>query len=60
MTAWLRSASSRTFYLHRQEYVRQQRLKQQLWQKQLELESIISPTTISDRIEKQLEDDQAQ
>ena len=48
-TVGLRTASSRTFYKFRAAYVLQSRLKQQLWQKQLQLESLINPSSIEKR-----------
>lgn len=49
-TVYLRSADNRTFYKLCTTGVEQTRLKQQLWQKQLQLESLINPATISERL----------
>jgi len=51
-TVALRNASSRVFYRFRTTVITQNRLKQQLWQKQLELESLINPEAVSERIEQ--------
>lgn len=45
----LRSASSRIFNKFSTALVTQNRLRQQLWQKQLELEGLISPHAVSER-----------
>lgn len=46
LTVHLRIDSARAFNQCRGAYVEQGRLKQQLWQKQLELESLINPESI--------------
>jgi len=51
-TVGLRSASSRFFYRFRGALIMQNRLKQQLWQKQLQLESLINPGAISERMKQ--------
>jgi hypothetical protein len=51
-TVGLRSASSRVFYKFRGALIIQNRLKQQLWQKQLQLESLINPGAISQRMKQ--------
>jgi hypothetical protein len=51
LTNYLRSADNRIFYklcTHRTE---QNRLKQELWQKQLRLENLINPAAVSRRID---------
>jgi hypothetical protein len=48
--AYLRSAENQVFYKICTQRVQQGRLKQQLWQKQLQLESLISPSTVSQRL----------
>jgi hypothetical protein len=50
-TIYLRSADNRIFYklcTHRAE---QNRLKQELWQKQLRLENLINPVSVSHRLD---------
>jgi len=48
----LRSANDRLLYRLCRVYVEQNRLKQQLWEKQLELESLISPASVVERFER--------
>ncbi len=48
----LRNNSSRIFYKFRESYVAQNRLRQQLWHKQLTMASLTTPGEISRRIEK--------
>jgi len=50
LTVCVRSAGNRIFYKLCTTEARQERLKQQLWQKQLELESLINPAAISERL----------
>ena len=52
-TVHLRIASSRVFYKFRAAFVVQNRLKQQLWQKQLQLENLINPGAVSERTKDQ-------
>lgn len=47
-TVHLRTTSSQIFYRSRTAGVAQNRLKQQLWQKQLMLASMINPTVLPD------------
>ncbi|MCK5564948.1 MAG: hypothetical protein KAJ07_06840 [Planctomycetes bacterium] len=47
-TVQLRTASSRVFFEFRSSFVLQNRLKQQLWQKQLRLQSLVNPGAISE------------
>jgi hypothetical protein len=49
-TVYIRNASSRVFYTFRRTLVSQNRLKQQLRQKQIEFESMINPAAISQRL----------
>jgi hypothetical protein len=49
--AGLRVASSRTFNKFNTAMITQNRLRQQLWQKQLELKGLTSPGAVSERIE---------
>jgi len=48
-TVYLRGADNRLFYELCTINTRQSRLKQQLWQKQLQLENLINPATVSQR-----------
>ena len=48
--AYLRGASNRVFYKLWSINTEESRLKQQLWQKQLQLESLINPAAISERL----------
>jgi len=50
LTVSLRSAESRIFYRLCTINAEQSRLKQQLWQKQLQLENLINPASISKRL----------
>jgi len=50
LTVCLRSAGNRIFYKLCTVDAKQGRLKQQLWQKQLQLESLINPAAISERL----------
>jgi hypothetical protein len=52
LTVLLRTNSSRIFYNFRISYVYQNRLKQQLWHKQLTMASMMTPEEISRRIDK--------
>ena len=45
---YIRDANNRLFYKIRSSYVKQSRLKQQLWQKQLQLENLLNPAKISE------------
>ena len=47
-TVHLRTTSSRIFYSSRADVVRQDRLKQQLWEKQLMLAKLTNPSTLPD------------
>jgi len=49
-TAYLRSAGNHIFYKLYNINAEQGRLKQQLWQKQLQLESLINPAAVSERL----------
>jgi hypothetical protein len=50
VTIHLRIESSQLFYRYRAASVNQNRLKQQLWEKQLQLERLISPSAIFEYI----------
>jgi hypothetical protein len=49
-TAYLRSAGNHIFYKLWNVDTERSRLKQQLWQKQLRLESLINPDAVSQRL----------
>ena len=49
-TVYLRSAENRIFYKICTLNAEQNRLKQQLWQKQLQLENLINPAAVSQRL----------
>ncbi len=51
-TVYLRSADNRIFYKLCTIGVEQNRLKQKLWQKQLQLESLINPAAVSERLDR--------
>jgi hypothetical protein len=50
LTVHLRSADNRIFYKLCATYTKQNRMKQQLWQKQLRLENLINPAVVSQRL----------
>jgi len=50
LAVWLRSANNRIFHDLRRCETERKQLEQQLWQKQLRLESLINPATISERL----------
>jgi hypothetical protein len=50
LTIYLRNANNRIYYKLCTYTAEQSRLKQQLWQKQLRLERLISPASVSHRI----------
>jgi hypothetical protein len=52
-TVQLRTLSSRIFYRYRVSVVARNRIKQQLWRKQIRLESIINPAAISEYIDEE-------
>ena len=45
---YVRDANNRLFYKIRSTQVKQNHLKQQLWQKQLQLENLLNPAKISE------------
>jgi len=47
LTVYLRSADNHIFYKLYTINIEQSRLKQKLWQKQLQLENLINPATVS-------------
>jgi len=51
LTVSLRGANNRIFYKLCSINAEQSRLKQQLWQKQLRLESLINPAAVSQRLD---------
>ena len=53
LTVYLRDSKNRDFYTLRRCKIEQGRLQQELWQKQLRVESLINPAAISQRLDKQ-------
>jgi len=51
-TVYLRSSNDRLFYQLYLHKTKQSRLNQQLWQKQLQLESLINPAALAKRLDK--------
>ncbi|MHC4624019.1 MAG: hypothetical protein ACYS4W_08970 [Planctomycetota bacterium] len=51
LAVYLRGANNRIFYEVCAINASRGRLKQQLWQKQLELESLINPAAVSERLD---------
>jgi cytochrome c-type biogenesis protein CcmE len=47
VAVYLRGANHRVFYTLRTQKIEQGRLQQELWQKQLRVESLINPASIS-------------
>jgi hypothetical protein len=52
ITVYLHSVNDRIFYRLSAQDIEQNRLKQQLWQKQLQLEGLINPAALSQRLDK--------
>ncbi len=52
VAVYLRGANHRVFYTLRTYKIEQGRLQQELWQKQLRVESLINPASISRRLEE--------
>ena len=52
LTVLVRNANHRMFYKLCELNAEQARLKQQLWQKQLQVESLMSPAVISERLQQ--------
>lgn len=52
LTVHIRSANDRILYNLCKIRAEQDRLKQQLWVKQLQLESLINPAAVSERLEQ--------
>jgi cytochrome c-type biogenesis protein CcmE len=52
VAVYLRGANHRVFYLVRTYKIEQGRLQQELWQKQLRVESLINPASVSRRLEE--------
>jgi cytochrome c-type biogenesis protein CcmE len=50
LAIYLRNANNRIFYMLCTRTAEQNRLKQQLWQKQLRLENLINPAAVSRRL----------
>jgi hypothetical protein len=60
LTVSLRSADNRIFYKLCTINAEQIRLKQQLWQKQLQLENLINPAALSQRVDGETDSDDSQ
>jgi len=54
LTVALRSANNRVFYKLCTVRAKQSRLKQRLWQKQLQLENLINPAAVSQRLDEEI------
>jgi len=52
LAVYLRDSSHSTFYALRRCKIEQERLRQELWQKQLRVESLINPAAISERLDR--------
>jgi hypothetical protein len=52
VTVHLRGSNHRVFYTLRRYKIEQGRLQQDLWQKQLRVESLINPASVSQRLER--------
>jgi len=52
LAVYLRDSNHRTFYELRRCKIEQDRLRQELWQKQLRVESLINPAAISERLDR--------
>jgi len=50
VAVYLRGANYRAFYTLRTHKIEQGRLQQELWQKQLRVESLINPASVSQRL----------
>jgi cytochrome c-type biogenesis protein CcmE len=52
LTVYLRGSNHRVFYTVRRYRIEQGRLQQDLWQKQLRVESLINPASVSQRLDQ--------
>jgi len=52
VAVYLRDANRHVFYSLRTSKIEQGRLQQELWQKQLRVESLISPASVSRRLDE--------
>ena len=52
LAVYQRGANHSTFYTLRRCKIEQGRLRQELWQKQLRVESLINPAAISERLDR--------
>jgi hypothetical protein len=50
LSVYLRDARDRIFYTSRRQRIEQNRLQQELWQKQLRLESMTNPASVSQHL----------
>jgi hypothetical protein len=52
LAVYLRSANHRVFYTLRRQTIEQNRLQQELWQKQLRVEALTSPAAVMQRLDQ--------
>lgn len=52
LAVYLRGSNHRIFYALQRQRVEQNQLRQELWQKQLRVESLINPAAISERLDR--------
>ena len=52
VAVYLRSANHRVFYTLRRQTIEQNRLQQELWQKQLRVEALTSPAAVMQRLDQ--------
>ena len=50
LAVYVRGANHRVFYTLRRHTIEQNRLRQELWQKQLRLEALTNPASVSQRL----------
>jgi hypothetical protein len=50
LAVYVRGANHRVFYTLRRQTIEQNRLRQELWQKQLRLEALTNPASVSQRL----------
>ena len=50
LAVYLRGANHRVFYTLRRHTIEQNRLRQELWQKQLRVEALTNPASVSERL----------
>lgn len=52
LAVYLRGSKDRVFYTLQRYRIEQDRLRQELWQKQLRVESLVNPASISERLDQ--------